>query len=156
MSIYGNPADKHKKKKKDQPKREISEDLLSREAEPETEELDARFGPAALLIPAGIATAAGVGAALGVGISRNKKPKREMLDDLLLREADPEIQELEARILPLLAAIPAVAAGAMGIKSLNKEKKAQGRREILDDLFSREAQDWTQWAESVRNQASKQ
>ena len=27
-----------------------------------------------------------------------------------------------------------------------------GKREILDDLFSREAQDWAKWAESVRNQ----
>ena len=93
MSIYGNPEDKYKKKDKSKSKREISDDLLSRKAEPEIQELDARVLPLAGLIP--IAGAAGVAALIGKGASATmKKSKREMLDDLFSREAQDWVESV--------------------------------------------------------------
>ena len=146
----------------------MSDGLLSREAEPETQDLHARVFPF-VAIPIGLGAAAAAGGGIYGGVELFKKvagkSKRENSDDLLSREAEPETQELHARVLPLLIGASALGlAGTSGAlvgslvkeyKDDKKKEKQQGKRGISDDLLSREAQDWAKWAESVRNQASK-
>ena len=75
------------------------------------------------------------------------------------------MQELHARAYQIVKALGAlgglgaivgtgIGVGSHEVAKKNKEKN-KDKREILDDLLSREVQDWAKWAESVRNQASK-
>ena len=78
------------------------------------------------------------------------------MDDLLSRGAEPQTQELDARIVPLLlAGVPAaIMAGGLTAVTVARNKD-QPKREISDDLLSRKAQDWGKWPESVRTHAPK-
>ena len=92
--------------------------------------------------------AAGAAASVLGSMFKSKKPKREVEAQELVARAEFAIQELDARLLPLLAA----GAAASVVGSMFKSKKP--KRESSDDLLSRGLQDWNKWAESVRNQAS--
>ena len=91
-----------------------------REAEFETQELEARIAP---LLGLGLAGLSG----LATGAFLKPQPKRE---------AEPETEELEARLAPLiLPGLAAAASLAPFIPGFPKPK-----RELSDELFSREPQ----------------
>ena len=128
------------------PKRELSDDLFLRDLDGvEARELEARFF-GALVKPLIAAASAWI------------KPKRELSDELFLREPefenDGSSHDLDARVLPL----PAITAGLAGLASLTPLIPSlvnRPKREISDDLFSREPEDWAQWAEAIHNQVAK-
>jgi hypothetical protein len=75
------------------------------------------------------------------------KDKRE-LEELLARE------DFDDRALNL----PAITAGLAALGAITPHIPAffgKNKREISDELFSREPEDWNQWAEAVRDQAAK-
>ena len=97
-------------------------------------------------------TGAALGGAFGLASQLVRpKTKREILDDLLSREAEPENQELDARVLPVLAATlvgaPMAATavgGGLGVLAGKAINRSRNKRESLDYLLSRGVQDWAQ------------
>ena len=90
------------------PKRELSDELFSREPQVEGEqELDARVIP----LPAITAGLAGLSSITPLIPSFVNRPKREVTEEFDAREFS---EELDARVLPL----PAITAGLAGLSSI--------------------------------------
>ena len=105
-----------------------------REAEAEIQELEARLHPA--VIPAMAAASTLIGMS---GVLDRPKNRGRSSDELFLREPINGVQATAA-LAGLSTITPLVA------KWYSNRKQ---RREISDELFAREPEAWTEWAEAV-------